>query len=102
MLPREMRGEPDPLPLVPVVSSMLKPGDGIEWYDELRPGDIVVLFMIHQNNFGVKRVTAAEAAKLPGPKYVVPSEYGGGFGPWGTMAGWEEYRAPERPWWKFW
>jgi hypothetical protein len=107
LLPKELRGTPEPLPLVGVESSLMKPGDGCEWYDHLEPGDIVVLLQLHQNRFGLKRVTPAEAAILPGPKYIVPPEWDQ-IGVFFTVDGWEEYDgrlseiAVRKPWWKFW
>jgi hypothetical protein len=56
LLPEELRGGPDPLPRVSVSSSLMNSGDSIEWYDELRPGDIVVLLQLHRGRFGLKRV----------------------------------------------
>jgi hypothetical protein len=103
LLPPALRGAPDPIPLVPVPSSRMRAGDSIEWYDELRPGDIVVLLQLHPGRFGLKRVTPAEVAAVPGPKYIVPPDWAS-LGIFFTVDGWEEYRPapPRRPWWRFW
>jgi hypothetical protein len=81
----------------------MKPGDSAEWYDQLEPGDIIVLLQIHHQKFGLKRVTPAEAAEFPGPKYIVPPTWPN-VGLFFTVEGWEEYRpaARPRPWWRFW
>ena len=80
----------------------MKAGDSIEWYDELRPGDIVLLLQIHAGRFGLKRVHPAEASSYPGPKYIVPAEWGN-LGICFTVDGWDEYHPPSRkPWWRFW
>ena len=81
----------------------MKVGDLIEWYDELKPGDIVLLLQVHTGRFGLKRVTSRDASEIPGPKYIVPANWGGQ-GLFFTVNGWEEYNAPIRrkPWWRFW
>ena len=102
-LPQELRGVPDPLPQVSVYGSLMKPGDSIEWYDALRPGDIVLLLQLHRGKFGLKRITPAEAVDHSGPKYIVPAEWDS-LGICFTVDGWEEYRVPfsRKPWWQFW
>lgn len=103
LLPEDLRGSPDPLPRVSVPSSTMKQGDSIEWYDALKPGDIVALLQLHPNRFGLKRLTPVEAAEFPGPKYIVPAQWGS-LGIFFTVDGWEEYHAPlkRKPWWRFW
>jgi hypothetical protein len=103
LLPEELRGSPDPVPQTPVQSSLMKAGDSIEWYDPLQPGDIVILLQVHQGRFGLKRVTPKEAARIPGPKYIVPAAWGS-LGLFFTVDGWEEYHPPaaRKPWWRFW
>jgi hypothetical protein len=100
---KELRGTPDSLPQTPVSNSLMKQGDALEWYENLQPGDIVLLLQLHHTLFALKRLTAAVADEFPGPKYIVPPE-------WGrlpllfTLDGWEEYRpsAKRKPWWRIW
>jgi hypothetical protein len=104
-LPANLRGKPDPIPMVGVEGSLMKAGVYAQWDSDIRAGDIVLLVMIHREHFRLFRLTPAEAERLPGPKYVAPPEWPD-VGLFFTVDGWEEYdpllAKLRKPWWKFW